>query len=124
MGDVILMKSLILFISSAAIASAALPVVSNVYADNISHGTALIHLHITNSSPNGNGTLFDHSRICWSTTPGNCASKPPGGYTILGQAYPNSNTGLPQMSVPDLNIILTGLPASTQIEACPELTND
>jgi hypothetical protein len=114
------MKSLLLFLASLPLAAA--PVVSGVYLSHVSHGTALVHFHVDNSSPNGDGSLWSFARICYATTAGGCASGT--GRKYMPTSYPSNTASIPMRADPDFRIILTGLPASTVLEICPEVSMD
>jgi hypothetical protein len=95
--------------------------VSDVSLSDVSHGTALVHFHVDNTSPNGDGTLWNYARICYATASGGCASGT--GRKYMPTGYPN-NQSIGVRADPNFRIILTGLPASTVLEVCPEVSND
>jgi hypothetical protein len=116
------MRKLSLLLAVAVQIHAAITV-SGVTATYVSHGSALISFSAANPSPNGDGTLWNYARICWSTTAGACAAKS-GQQSYMPTSYPANAGSVSLRQIPAFSIILTGLTPGSTIEACPELSND
>jgi hypothetical protein len=128
MGNGVLMRSLFLALLLASQLPAAISM-SNVYATWESHGTFLVNFTVSGTTvpENHGGTNYNvywkWLKVCWSTTAGQCATDDPAS-RIMPTQYQgdDSSKGVRQNS--DFSIILTGLPASSNIEFCPMVSQD
>jgi hypothetical protein len=114
----VLMKALLLFLASPLFGALT---VSNVYLTHTSHGSTLVNFAVANDAPQGDGTLWNYARICYATASGGCVSGT--GRKYMPTGYPN-DASIPMRKEANFRIILTGLPASTVLEICPELSMD